>query len=120
MDDGLAHDVEAGVQQDGNPGLPVEAVQQGMKAGVPVRLHRLQSPRAVDMHHGRHPVANAGFEAERPVHVRRALVILEIVRPVLVQNGRRVGPEAFAEFHRPVDLVHHLRGARIGQDRAVA
>src|ERR1700674_1584806 len=116
----LAHDVEAGVEEQRHAGELVEFFQERTKARVRFLSHALQPAGAIGVHYRRHEGALLLAKAQRALHVRRGLVVIEPVRPVLGEDRRGERPERLAQLHLGVYLILGVWRGRGGEDRAVA
>src|SRR5262249_35002698 len=98
----------------------VERADQPVVALVPFFLDRLKPARSVDMDYSGYTGSHLVAKSQRTLHVGAFAVLLEVLRPVLMQDGGRERPEFFAKFDSRIDLVADPGLARVGEYRTVA
>src|SRR5262249_40935504 len=98
----------------------VELLDQSMETLVVLPPYRLQPACVVDMDDPWHLLEDFLAETQRALHVGRGLIILEVCRTVLVQDGWCKGTELFAKLDAAIDLVLDVGATGVSQDRPVA
>src|SRR5262249_14751214 len=138
--DRLATHVEAGVDQDRTPGQPVKAADEIVVERIGLAMHRLHAGGIIDVRNRRdararhvelvdpeqllllagHFAAMALADRSDHEHVGTIDIDVEPVRDALAQDRRCERAKALAVLDLQVELLLHLRVARIGEDRAIA
>src|SRR5246500_4691761 len=138
--DRLATHVEAGVDQDGASGQSVKASDEIVVKWIGFAMHRLHAGGIIDVRNrrdagtrhvelvdpeqplllARHFAAMALVDRSDHEHVGTVHIDVEPLRDVLAQDRRRKRAKALAILDLQIELLLHLRVARIGEDRAIA
>ena len=139
VDDRLATDVEAGVDQDRTARPPLEGMKQRVEDGEPFGIHGLDSGRVVDVSHGgdhaardfqlvdaferlpglpvaRQPFLRTDVRDEEHVGAVFARPHLEVFVDVFAQNRWCEGPERLAKLDLEIHDRLHRRASRITED----
>src|SRR5262245_14571867 len=102
MYDWLTHNVEAGIEQQRDTRKIVKCADQIIEARIAFPRYRLESARPVHVHDSRHAVAYTLAKAERPLHVRRLLIFLEIFAAKFAEYRRGKGAKLLTKFDESI------------------
>ncbi len=120
VDDGLSHDVEGGVEEDGDASELLEVGEELVVAGVGFLGDGLDASGAVDVGDGGDAFAHVGEDVVDEEHEGGGVAAFEVFVGVAVDDAGGEGSEFFSEFYAGVYFVLHVGACGVGEDGACA